>query len=128
MSHFATYECNVSNLEFVKAALKDMGLHYKENVTIKDWAGQRQEVVLAVVDKSGRLLPLGWKENEKELELIADWFETPFSEKQFTNQVSQLHSKYQVLRTCEENRWDVDMNNITMNENGEIEILATQFV
>lgn len=126
MSHFAVYTCNVSNMEFVKKGLAEMGLGFKENTQITDWYGQNRQAVLAVV-KDGAVLPLGWVRENGELGLQADWYKVPYSEKQFTDQISQLHSKYQVLEVCEENRWNVDAEDITMNANGEIEIIATQF-
>lgn len=128
MSHFAVYECNVSNIDFIKAGLNDMGLSYKEDAIITDYYGQKRQSKLAVVSASGNLLPLGWVENqEKELDLQADWFKVPFGQKDFTNRIAQQHAKYQVLQSCEENRWDVDMSSLVTNENGEIEVLATQF-
>ncbi|CUB54092.1 DUF1257 domain-containing protein [Bacillus toyonensis] len=126
MSHFAVYTCNVSNMEFVKKGLAEMGLGFKENTQITDWYGQNRQAELAVV-KDGTVLPLGWVRENGELGLQADWYKVPYSEKQFTDQISQLHSKYQVLEVCEENRWNVDAEDITMNANGEIEIIATQF-
>lgn len=126
MSHFAVYTCNVSNMEFVKKGLAEMGLGFKENTQITDWYGQNRQAELAVV-KDGTVLPLGWVRENGELGLQADWYKVPYSEKQFTDQISQLHSKYQVLEVCEDNRWNVDANDITMNANGEIEIIATQF-
>jgi hypothetical protein len=128
MSHFAVYTCNVSNLEFVKQGLQEMGLDSKEGVQIKDWYGQTRTAELAVV-QDGKVLPLGWVRDEEtsELGLQADWYVLPWSEKEFTNRISQLHSKYQVIETCEENRWNVDADSITMNEAGEIEILASTF-
>ncbi|WAT23465.1 DUF1257 domain-containing protein (plasmid) [Bacillus halotolerans] len=126
MSHFKVYTCNVSNMEYVKKGLNEMGLDYKENTEIVDYYGQKRQAVLAVVS-DGRVLPLGWvRENEK-LNLQADWFKVPFSQHKFTDEISQLHSKYQVLDVCEENRWNVNADDITVNENGEIEILATSF-
>lgn len=126
MSHFAVYTCNVSNMDYVKKGLQEMGLDFKENTTITDYFGQKRKAELAVV-KDGRLLPLGWVRENNELALQADWFKVPYSEKQFTNQISQLHSKYQVLDICEDNRWNVDESSITVNEAGDIEILATSF-
>ncbi|EOO44415.1 MULTISPECIES: DUF1257 domain-containing protein [Bacillus cereus group] len=126
MSHFAVYTCNVSNMEFVKKGLGEMGLGFKENTQITDWYGQNRQAELAVV-KDGTVLPLGWVLQDGGLALQADWYKVPYSEKQFTDQISQLHSKYQVLEVCEDNRWNVSEDDITMNANGEIEIIATQF-
>lgn len=131
MSHFAVYDCNVSNMEFVKKALADMGLGHKENQIIKDWVGQNRKVELAVV-QDGKVLPIGWNtktdaEGNQTLDLVAEWFKVPLRQKEFTNRISQLHSKYQVLEVCEENRWNVEESDIQFNANGELEILAYSF-
>lgn len=126
MSHFAVYTCNVSNMEFVKKGLKEMGLDHKENVVITDYFGQKRKASLAVV-KDGKVIPIGWVENKGQMDLQADWYKVPYSEKQFTSQISQLHSKYQVLEVCEENRWSVDEDSISFNEAGELEIFASSF-
>ncbi|PLC14190.1 hypothetical protein BV582_21735 [Bacillus paralicheniformis] len=126
MSHFKVYSCNVSNMEYVKKGLHEMGLDYKENTQIVDYYGQKRQAELAVV-RDGRVLPLGWVRENEELNLQADWFKVPFSELEFTEKISQLHSKYQILGVCEENRWNVNEDEITVNEKGEIEIFATSF-
>jgi Protein of unknown function (DUF1257) len=115
-------------MDYVKRGLLEMGFDYKENVVITDYYGQKRHAELAVV-RNGNLLPLGWVRNQEtnELELQADWFKVPYSQKKFVDTIAQLHSKYHVLQVCEENRWHVDEDSITMNENGEIEILATQW-
>mgnify|MGYP001121065383 CR=1 FL=1 len=131
MSHFAGYEMKVDNLEYLKKALAEMGYGYKENTVITDWARQQRHVKLAVVDKNGKLMALGFNEKETDngvvYEAIADWFMIPGGQKQFSDTVAQLHDKYRVLDICEENRWNVNPEDITVNENGEIEILATQW-
>ena len=126
MSHFKAFQCKVDNVEYVKRALAEMNLGYKENCVIEDWAHQKREVVLGVM-KDGKLLPLGFAQEGKELKLYADWFMTGYSEKQFTSKVAQLHDKYRVLDICDQNNWNVQEEDITVNEKGEIEILATQW-
>jgi hypothetical protein len=126
MSHFQSYVCKVDNVDYVKKALKEMGLSYKENVSIVDWAKQVRKVQLAVV-QDGKLLPLGFSNEEKELKLYADWYLTSFSEKSFTEQVAQLHDKHRVLDLCQQNNWFVNEEDITVSEKGELEIFATQW-
>jgi hypothetical protein len=130
MSHFKAFECKVDSVEFVKKALQEMKLGFKENCVIEDWAHQKRDVVLGVVNDKGKLLPLGFaaeknKEGQTELKLYADWFMTGFTEKQFTEKVAQLHDKYKAIDVCEKNGWNVDLESLTTNEAGEIEFLAT---
>lgn len=127
MSHFAVYECNVSNLEYIKKSLEDMGLSYKLDTIITDYYGQKRKAVLGVV-KEGRLLPLGWVQGKESLELQADWFKVPYSQREFTNRIAQHHAKYQVMDVCAENRWDVDPDSIQFNDEGELELLATSYM
>ncbi|QHW35765.1 DUF1257 domain-containing protein (plasmid) [Paenibacillus rhizovicinus] len=126
MSHFKAFACKVDSVEFVKKALQEMNLGYKENCQIEDWAHQKRNVVLGVV-KDGKLVPLGFAQEEGELKLYADWFMTGFSEKQFTEKVAQLHDKHKAIDVCEQNGWSVDMDSLTTNEAGEIEFLATSW-
>lgn len=129
MSHFAKYEVKVSRLDFIKQALVEMGYSYKENGTVRTDFGESRKAKLVVV-RDGKPISVGFCENKQsgELELIADWWGLRIPEKEFTNKLSQLHSKYQVLETCEENRWNVDEDDIVVNDAGEIEILATQWI
>lgn len=128
MSHFTVYDCNVSNVDYIKKALEEMGLGHKTNTKMTDWYGQTRQAEIAVV-QNGKVLPLGWLRNEQdELQLQADWFDCRgIRQADFTQQVQQLHAKYQVLDTCQEAGWSVDINDINMNSQGEIEILATSY-
>lgn len=129
MSHFQVYDCNVSNVDYVKRALAELNLGFNEHVTMKDYFNQTRQAEL-VITKDGKQLPIGWLRNKETgaLELQADWFATGLREKEFTNSIGQLHAKYQVLDTCEENGWYVDPQEITMGANGAVEVLATRFV
>lgn len=127
MSHFAKYEVKISNVEFVKKALIEMGYTYLEKGLVRTDFGEVRKAELTVV-REGEAISVGFCRNEQnELELIADWWGLPIPQNEFTTQLSQLHSKYQVIETCEENRWNVDYDSIQFNENGELEILATSF-
>lgn len=112
-------------MEFVKKALEEMQLGHEVDVTIIDYFKQKLNVDLGVTN-NGKSIPIGFiQKNAEKIELQADWFKTPFAEKAFTTQLSQLHSKYNVINTCEENRWNIE--DIVVNDAGEIEIIATQF-
>lgn len=129
MSHFQAYKCEVNNVEFLKKALLEMGLGFKENTTVTDYYKQTRNVRLAVLNKQGKLVPIGFQENvvngKTKLECVADWFMTGFSEKQFTNQVAQLHDKYMVIDMCESNGFSIDYDTITRNDKGELELVAS---
>jgi len=126
MSHFKTYACNVDNLEFVKAALTDMQLQYEENTEVIDWAKEKQSVALVVV-QNGKKIPIGFRIVKDKLELVSDWFMTSFSEKDFTNQLAQMHDKHRVIDICKQNHWTVDYNSIQTNQNGELELIASSW-
>lgn len=124
MSHFATYQFHINNIEHIKRALVEMGLGYAEQQTILDWAKQRRQVDLAVT-KDSKVLPIGWIKKGSELDFVYEWFRVPLQEKTFMSQLNQLHAKYQVMDSLEENRWNI--GDISINANGEIEIMASMF-
>lgn len=128
MSHFAKYEVKVSNIEFIKKALVEMGYTYKENSTVATDFGEARPARLVVV-RNGQPISVGFcYDKENKLELVADWWGLRIPQNEFTTKLSQLHTKYQVLQTCDDTRWNVDHADITMNAQGELEILATQYV
>ncbi len=131
MSHFENYTCKVNNIEFVKKALQEMGLGFKENVQITDYYGANRQVRLAVLDENGKLIPVGFEEHsadgEYELKCVADWFKTRLTQRSFTNRVAQLHDKYTVIDMCEQKGWSIDYDSIQTNEVGELEIMASSY-
>lgn len=126
MSHFVNYECKVENLENLKKALTEMNYNYEENVTIVDYYGKRRPVVLAVM-RDNKKLPVGWNLENNELKLVADWYGTKINQKQFTDKITQLNSKFLVQEACEEEGWYVDLDEIVENEQGEIEVIAVRY-
>ena len=128
MSHFAKYQVKVSNIEFIKKALIEMGYTYKENTKVNTNFGESRPARLVVV-RNGNPLSIGFCPNANgELELIADWWGTRIPANEFTTKLSQLHSKYQILEVCEENRWEIEEDTLQFNDAGDLEIYATQFV
>jgi hypothetical protein len=111
-------------MDYVKKGLKEMGLGFKENTQIVDYFGQTRQAVLAAT-KDGKVMPLGWVDEKGTLGLQADWYKVPYSEREFTNKISQLHAKYQVMDVCDDNRWSVD--DVQVNNQGEIEVYASNF-
>lgn len=128
MSHFQVYECNVSNVDYIKKSLGEMGLGFKEGVVMTDYFKQNRKAELAVV-QNGKVLPLGWlRDEEGNLQLQADWYDCRgIREKDFTQQMQQLHAKHQTLEVCEEAGWMVNYDDINVNAEGEIEIYATSY-
>lgn len=128
MSHFKEYECKATNVDYIQKALREMDLDSVKNQTMVDYFRQTRDAEL-VVTRNGQQLPIGWLRDQatKELKLEADWFATGIREKEFTSQISQLHSKYQVFDTCEENGWTIDLDTMQYNDQGELEIEAVQY-
>lgn len=126
MSHFVNYECKVSNLENLKKALTEMGYQYTEKTTITDYYKKDRFVALAVVQNEEKI-PVGWNIEDGELKLYADWFMTNINQKNFTDSISQLNSKFLVQEACEAEGWFIDLDEIVENEQGEIEIVAVRY-
>lgn len=128
MSHFAKYAVAVTNIEYAKQALTEMGYGYEENGIVRTQFGESRAAELVVL-REGRPISLGLCRNEEtnELELVADWWGLRIPQNEFTTQLSQLHAKYQVFDICEQNQWTVDQDSIQYNEEGELELTASRF-
>lgn len=123
MSHFATYKANITSRKYIMQALKEMGYEIVMNTTIRDYYNQNREVQFAIKDK-----PIGfsWNKDEKKYDIIADWWGTGVREKEFCNQISQLHEKYKVVDICKNKGLKAGKWNTL--KDGSIQMVATQTV
>lgn len=128
MSHFVEYESQITKKEFIKIALKEMGLVGVENQEIVDYYKQRQVVDIAV-QREGQILPIGFVKKQlgkdKTYSVVADWFRTSYNEKTFMEQINMNHALANVKETLSSLGWEI--NEQTINDNGEIVVEALNY-
>lgn len=108
-----------------------MGVELDENIkSIRNPWGY-EEVDMGF-KKNGKEIALGFKEVEnkdgsKTLVLKGDFYSTGLQEKDFIDRVSQAYTKNDIVDKIENRTSYTIEGTPTMNENGEIEILAYTF-
>lgn len=127
MSHFKKYQCKITNQDFLKKALKEMGYDYEHDAVVTDFFKQKRKVEIAVLSNKKRL-PLGFTRNKEGLyDIVADWYGINVNQENFTNRLHQLNTKYLVEKVCDENSWNIDENFEYNNVSGEIQVRAYQY-
>lgn len=124
MSHFLNYECIVNSKSALIKALEQMNLSVLQHTQITDYYRKTIDVELAV-SRNGKQLPIGFQNVNGEYQLVADWFQTGFSEKEFTKTVQQFHDQFVAIEMLESQNWYIE--SITKTTSGELEIQASKW-
>lgn len=132
MSHWRKYQAEVLkdvDKDILKKALANMGLEMDESIKVVDNA-YGSDKVDAAIKKNGKVIPIGFQFQEGEdgntrVDVTGDFHGTGLNENTFVDELSQEYQKENVIEQCESQGWVVDEVNV--NENGEIEIEAFQW-
>ena len=133
MSHWKTFKNDCltnTRMEILSKALQEMGVELDTSIkSIRNTWGHEQ--VDMGFKRNGQAIALGFKEipnadGSTTLELRGDFYSTGLREADFIDKVSQAYTKNDIIDKIE-NRTSYTIESTTMNENGEVEILAYTF-
>lgn len=128
MSCWRSYSCDVLknvDKDMLKDALKEMGLSIDTKVhRVKSMWDSNAGSVDGVLVKDGRALPLGlvFSDETGHVHVTGDFWGTGLDEVRFTDDLSRIYQKINILTQLELQGYTVD--NIETNAEGEIEIEA----
>ncbi|MBE9117780.1 DUF1257 domain-containing protein [Lusitaniella coriacea LEGE 07157] len=100
MSHFSTLRTKISDVEILKASLRDLGITTKTEADVRGYNGQRVRAdLVAVLDGE---YDLGWSCNsDGTYDLIADLWGVAKKHNQ-TELINAINQKYAVNKTLTE--------------------------
>ena len=90
MSHFSNIKTKIRNLDFLKAALKDLNIDWKEGSgTVRGYKGKTSQAEIVVEQTNDYDFGFSW--NGSEYELVADlqYWQQPLTVDGFLRQVTQ---------------------------------------
>ena len=134
MSHLSTYsnDClKTTERSMLLKSLREIEVELDfNNRTIRNtWI--ESTVDAAIVYKGKRIAAgLNFKTNEdgtESVEVVGDFYGTGLNQEAFTNQIAQVYKKNDIINKCEEQRWYIDEENVTMNDKGEYVIQAYRY-
>ncbi|GBE75070.1 hypothetical protein YCF35 [Microcystis aeruginosa NIES-87] len=98
MSHFSNIKTKIRDLSYLKAALRDMGMEWKEGShPVKGYQGQT--LTAEVVIEQDNNYDIGFRWNGNEYELVADlqYWQQPLTVEGFLRKVNQGYAYHTIL-------------------------------
>ena len=133
MSHFTKCELKLTNLNAIKAAIKDMAYEYEEAsenqaVRIRGWRGQSEEAVIGI--KTSKY-DVGVVVNaDGSYTLVADWWgvetTTGVSEGEFVAKLNQRYQYHNVMEACEAKGYTLEEEEV--EEDGTVKLYVRRWV
>jgi hypothetical protein len=98
MSHFTNIKTQLRNLTSLKAALKDLGIDWKEGSTpVRGYQGNTRTAQVVVEQENNYDIGFSW--NGEEYELVADlqYWQQPLSVDGFLQRITQRYAYHTVV-------------------------------
>ena len=124
MSHFSTIQTEITQKEYLLAALRQMGYETEEDTVIRGYRGQ--ETPVSVAARSGQGYDIGFVARDGGYDLVADWFGVQgLKEQEFAARLRQQYAVASVTDQVSRQGFQVVEQQDT---DGKIRILARRWV
>jgi hypothetical protein len=110
MSHFATIRTELRNLDTVKAALRRLGLAFREGGAVEDYYHNTRRVDLVVEIPGQRPVGFARDASTGAIALVGDWWGGKLREAEFLASLKGSYAREQVLVSLE--RQGVDLSKV----------------
>ena len=102
MSHLTVVKTKMMALKWIKKALKDLGFTVQEGkLEVVDYYHKAAKVELKATGNNCPH-PIGFAKKGKAYEIVADWYEMPFSQTNFTDRLTQRYAYHAARETLQE--------------------------
>ena len=126
MSHFSSIKTQVRNLTFLKSALNDLEIDWKEGPSpVRGYQGQTSQAELIIEQENNYDIGFSW--NGKEYELVADlqYWQQPWTVDGFLQRVTQRYAFQTVLNESSAQGFAVTQQE--KNEDGSIRLVVQRW-
>ncbi len=126
MSHFSSIKTQIRNLTFLKSALDDLKIEWKEGPSsVRGYQGQTSQAELVIEQENDYDIGFSW--NGKEYELVADlqYWQQPWTVDGFLQRVTQGYAFQTVLNESTQQGFAVTEQQ--KNEDGSIRLVVQRW-
>jgi len=126
MSHFSQIKTQIRNLNYLQAALSDLGVDWQSGPReVRGYRGQTRNAELTIEQENGYDLGFSWNGNEYELVADLQYWQQPWSVEGFLRQVTQRYAYQTVVK--ETARQGFQVTEQQKNEDGSIRLLVQRW-
>lgn len=106
MSHFTTIKVEIKNGEILHQCLQELGYRVERNTYVRGYRGDRTDADYVIRQDNG--YDLGFRRQEENYELVADFWGARISQQQFINSISQKYAHKTLMATVQEQGFNVE--------------------
>ncbi|WP_250122012.1 DUF1257 domain-containing protein [Chroococcidiopsis sp. CCMEE 29] len=126
MSHFSQIKTQIRNLNYLQAALSDLGVDWQSGPReVRGYRGQTRNAELTIEQENGYDVGFSWNGNEYELVADLQYWQQPWSVEGFLRQVTQRYAYQTVVK--ETARQGFQIAEQQKNEDGSIRLLVQRW-
>jgi len=132
MSHFTTVATKINNLAALFKALDKLGLkftHDEQGDEVRGWRGQKLTAEARI--DMGKFDIGVVKAEDGNYTLVADWWgiETTAgkTEKELVDEINREYAYVRVLQACEDQGYQVSREDIQIQQDGSVQLVATKW-
>ncbi|QDZ41277.1 DUF1257 domain-containing protein [Euhalothece natronophila Z-M001] len=124
MSHFSTIKIQIKNGDILQQILTELGYQVETNAQVRGYQGNRTNADYVIRQNNG--YDLGFRNNQGNYELVADFWGASINEKEFLNQINQKYAHRTLMETVEEEGFDVEEEEVL--EDGTVKVVVGKWV
>lgn len=124
MSHFSTIKIQIKNGDILQQILTELGYQVETNAQVRGYQGNRTNADYVIRQNNG--YDLGFRKNQGNYELVADFWGARINEKEFLNQINQKYAHRTLMETVEEEGFDVEEEEVL--EDGTVKVVVGKWV
>jgi len=126
MSHFSQIKTQIRNLNYLQAALSDLGVDWQSGPReVRGYRGQTRNAELTIEQENGYDVGFSWNGNEYELVADLQYWQQPWSVEGFLRQVTQRYAYQTVVKETARQGFQVTEQQKT--EDGSIRLLVQRW-
>ena len=108
MSHFSNIKTKIRNLDFLKSALKDLNVDWKNGPGIvRGYKGQTHKADVVVEQTNNYDFGFSWNGNEYELVADLQYWQQPLTVEGFLRQVTQRYAYHAVVNETSDRGFNI---------------------
>jgi len=126
MSHFSNIKTKIRNLNYLKAALTDLGIDWQNGPSlVKGYQGQTRTAEVVIPQSNNYDIGFTWNGQEYELVTDLQYWQQPLTVEGFLRQVTQSYAYHTVVN--ESNKQGFQIAEQQKNQDGSIRLVVQRW-
>lgn len=124
MSHFTTIKIEIKNGEILHKVLQDLGYQVELNTNVRGYTGKTTDAEYVIRQSNG--YDLGFRRQEENYELVADFWGAKINQQEFINRISQKYAHKTLMESIQSEGFNVEEEEVL--EDGTVRVVVGRWV